>query len=210
MAIEVSIQDGFFKAMPDFLELTKHQMLASGWRAINRSLITLRLESVIQARKVIKLKSGELKSEHIKMLKAKGGSIGSQYGVLSFSPKPIPLLNFVKGSKAPRSQKGIKISRRRPLKYEVIPGRKFRSKSGFIAKVHTIQVFKRGTNGRLYKQSAPSLAHFLYKHGVTHRLAAMAVPLLQENLLRELNYRLEKSRQDRIKILINSMRNVGR
>lgn len=165
MALEINIKTNFAALAAAFDDLKKRHVVQAARRAMNRSLISVRKESVLSLRKVIKLKSTEIKDK-ISTFPARGGSLEALEAKLVFSGKPIPLINFIRGSKAVIEQKGIKVKRRRKLRAEITPGKRFIVKKAFIQRARSVQVFK-GQRGKGFKsQGAPSIAHLIReRHG---------------------------------------------
>jgi hypothetical protein len=147
------------------LDKWPRETIASARRALQRAGIAMRHESLNRLRKQLRMKESTLKNRHMKLHKVVtiGGSIGSLEAVISYSKKPIPMLEFVRGNKNPIPQKGIPVKRRRKLKVEVVPGRRRTLQSAFIQTVKSKQVFKRiKAQARFKTQSIPSVGEQVF------------------------------------------------
>lgn len=195
MAVNVKITHNFPGMIKALAELDTPQLLAAGRRALNRAATTVRKESIPEIQKHIKLKANVIRRDYTWLEKARGSGVDSVTAAVHFSRAALPLLLFVKGSKAPLSQKGIPVKSRRRVRVEIKPGRKLTLKSGFIQRVNSLQVFKRKSSGGLAKQSAPSLAHIVLNKGIGERLAGLAQQTLQRNIIKELEFQLVKARE---------------
>ena len=166
MGIEISIEDNFDN-LEGFLDDLKSKAAIEATRfSINRTLLTVRERSVQKIRDRLNVKVGVLKKKHLRMKKAKGGTLMSMQGLLLYNANAIPLLEFVTGSKQPREQKGIPIAKRKPLKARIRPGKTIKLRKAFIADVVTKQVFKRagGNTRRVKKQGVTSIG-FVFNQG---------------------------------------------
>jgi hypothetical protein len=155
--IEIDLQgaERFLKAF------SKKELIKAHRRALNRTAVGLRKESTIAIKKRLRLKSGDIKKKNLRIKKAIGSRFESLEAAVEFSGTPIPMIEFVRGSKKPINQKGKKVGRRRAVKVEIKPGRRFKLRHGFIATVKSKQIFRRSGKGKsdLKKQSikAPSV-----------------------------------------------------
>ena len=194
MSFDVKLTDNFFEVLDAFKELDTNAILSAARRALNRTIVTVRKESFVEIKRHVKVKSGELRKDYTWLEKAKGGGVDSVEAAVHFSRAPLPLLLFVKGSKTPIQQKGIRVKARRRLTVEIQPGKKLKIQSGFIQRVKSLQVFKRKSSGGLAKQGTPSVAHIVLTKGIGPRLAQLAQERLNVNVLKELDYQLGKAR----------------
>lgn len=155
--------------LEDLLVKYPKEIVASARRALQRASIAMRHESLQRLRKQLKIKESTLKNKHIRLHKVVsiGGSLGTLEAVIAFSKQPIPMLEFVKGSKNPVKQKGIPVKRRKRIKVEVVPGRKRTMQSAFIQTVKSKQVYKRiKATQRFKKQSIPSVGEQVFGKGM--------------------------------------------
>lgn len=166
MSIDFDIT-GNIEAIPQWFNSTHDKaILAAARSAINKTLISARKLSVKRMGITYRLRpSGysrrEVKSQ-MKLFKAKGGALHTIHGAIQYKGNPIPLLKFVSGKKEIIKQKGVKIKKRRKLKVEIKPGKKFLVKGGFIQKAQSRQVFKRGSNG-FKTQAVASIAKVMMR-----------------------------------------------
>ena len=107
-----------------------------------------------------KTSNREINERTRKIKRLKGPVFNRLEAGLAYSDKPLDLIKFVKGKKSPRKQKGIKVSRRRPIKAEVRPGNVSTLRRTFIAKGRggNFQAFRRHGK-KLAKQVVPGLSH---------------------------------------------------
>jgi hypothetical protein len=135
-----------------------------------------------------KLKKKELKDSYFTMFRARGNRVEQQVATLKVSGRPISLIRFIpKGKRKPADQKGKSIKQRRPLRIEIRPGNKKKTKL-FIQKGKggMTHVFRRkegkkkGGKEVLAKQSAPALPE-LYSKVKSIRLQASITALRQYN-----------------------------
>ncbi len=162
MGINIDITSNIAHIQAAMGDVNKKVFYESVRYSIGKALIAGRAEAAKSLRERLNIKSGDVKKK-IGITKPKASSFASLEGILSFDDTPQPLLDFVKGSKSITSQKGIPIKKRRTLKVEITRGKSFKMKGGFIQKVRSTQVFRRGKSGGFKKQSAPSIAEFIQK-----------------------------------------------
>lgn len=191
MSLDISITSNIADVVSSFKDLPDNIIYQGTRVAINRALTTGRKEAGKTMRERLNVKARDMKSK-IKKTNAKGGQLRSLVGVLSFDDTPQPLLNFVKGNKNLIKQKGVKIRKRRKLKVEITRGKKFVLKSGFIQKVRSKQVFKRGDSGKLYKQSAPSVGEFIMRRKFKKPVSKKMIESFNKNLRNQMSFRLER------------------
>lgn len=160
-------------------------------RAINRALSSVRQTAFDSIRARLNIKEKSLRDRYVRMRKASVDMFGAVSGELEFSAESIPMIEFVKGSKEPIEQKGIKVKKRRKLKVEIAKGKRFVLKKAFIQRVHSKQVFKRPTKG-FKKQGISSVGWIVENRGIIERLKTLANDRMQIELNRELKAELSK------------------
>lgn len=192
MGLRITIQDNFLDLAEAFKELDSKQLEAAGRRAINRTLLTMRKEAIILITQKVKVKPKELRDRYISLDKP-GSGVSSLQGAIVFSGESLHLMKFVKGDTSPIKQKGIPIKRRRKLKVEITPGKRFVLKGGFIQKANSNQVFKRGKGRSLIRQTAPSIAFMITDRGIGEILVTSGQNRLHELLKHELEYQVMKA-----------------
>jgi hypothetical protein len=189
VSLDIEITSTLLDAAKMFEGLTPSEVGKASRRAINRTLLTLRKESIKRIPEKIKIKAKTLRERYITLNKAQGGT--NYEGSIEFSGAPIPLLEFVKGSKEPIKQEGIKIARRRKLKVEITPGKKFTLRKAFIQRVQSKQVFKRAQGqGNFKKQGAPSVGTVVVQKGIGKELVDIGASRFQELFVADLNARI--------------------
>jgi hypothetical protein len=189
MSLEIDIRSNFTAIGAAFEELKTVHIVQAARRAINRSLISTRKESIAEIKKKLKMKTGEIK-ERTKMLKARGSKLHSLEGKLIFSGIPVPLLTFVRGNKDVIQLKGKKIKNRRKLRAEVTPGKRFIVKGAFIQRARTKQVFKGKKKRGFKKQGAPSIGHIVREKEVGNVLARFGAKRFRDIFLDEVDKRI--------------------
>lgn len=152
-----------------FFKSTQRQILIKSIkRALRRTANPLQRESVDRVRKFRALKAKLIKQRWFKLRKKLNGMDMQKIQLeLEIMKKPLNLIDVVVGQKTPRSQAGIPVKRRRPLKVRIVPGKTEKVQGGFIArgkKSGQFHVFRRKGPGKstLVKQAAPSL-HVLFE-----------------------------------------------
>lgn len=160
MSINIDISSNIAAIAQRFPDLQMEVFYPAVRGSIGKALIAGRTQAAKGLRERLNIKSADVKRK-IGITKPRPSGFASLEGVLSFDNTPQPLIDFVKGSKDIIKQAGIKVKRRRVLKVEITKGKVFKMQGGFIQKVRSKQVFRRGKSGKFYKQSAPSIAHFI-------------------------------------------------
>jgi len=190
--LDIKLDDNFLDVAAAFEELNTNQLVSATRRALNRTLLTLRKTSIEEITKRVKIKPKSLRDRYIMLQKAGGGALNSLEAALVFSGEPVPLLEFVKGSKQPIEQKGIPVKRRKKLRAEITPGKRFVVKGAFIQRVRSLQVFKRKDSGGFHKQGTRSIAFIITERGVGEKLVSVGQTRLAELLQHELEFQLLK------------------
>lgn len=171
-------------------ELGQKHLFRAVRRSINRALPAMRVKSVDLIKRDIKLKTGFIR-RGTQLNKAKGANITNISGSIGFDSTPVPLMEFVRGSKTPLKQKGIAVSKRRKLKVEIRPGRRVVLAHAFIQKVRSLQVFKRKKERRLASQGIHSIAHEIFRGAKASRVAEEGMKRFESEFEREWAIRLE-------------------
>jgi hypothetical protein len=161
--------------------------------AINRTLTSTRAQAVKVIRLRLNIKAKDLKGKHTAITKASGKNLMSMVGVLSFSDKPMPLLDFVTGKHSRASQKGIKVKNRKLVKVKVLKGKAVKLKKAFITKVRSTQVFKRSSDDGFYKQGVPSIAVWVQRDYIEKPLKDHANKTFNKVFRQQYEFRVEKA-----------------
>lgn len=191
MGLNIDITSNIAHIQRSLGEVNKKVFYESVRYSIGKALIAGRAEAAKSLRERLNIKSGDVKKK-IGITKPKAGSFASLEGILSFDDTPQPLLDFVKGSKAIISQKGIPIKKRKVLKIEITRGKSFKMKGGFIQKVKSTQVFRRGKSGGFKKQSAPSIGEFIQKGDHRPMIIRRMKEVFRNNIKNQYEYRMER------------------
>jgi hypothetical protein len=197
MSFKVEITDNIAQGFEVFDKLKKNEVFRAARTSINRTLTTLRKESVLEIKKEMRIQSSLLKNKYIWIEKASGKGLRALSGSVVYQSRGLQLIDFVRGAKAVTPQKGIPVKRRKKTRVEITPGKRFVVKSGFIQKTASkgLQVMKPGkVRGHLMMQTAPSLGALLLneKKKVGARLQERGAQVFQVNFSRELNFRLQR------------------
>ncbi len=197
MSFKVEIQDNLIEGFQVFDKLRKTEVFRAARTAINRTLTTLRKDSVIEIKKEMRIQSSVLKNKYIWLDKAKGKSLNSLSGSVVYQSRGLQLIDFLRGTKAITQQKGIPIKRRKKVRVEVTPGKRFVVAGGFIQKTTSkgLQIMKGGkVKGHMKMQTAPSLGALLLneKKKLGARLQTRGAEVFQKNFIRELEYRTQR------------------
>jgi hypothetical protein len=191
MSINIDISSNIAVIMKSFPELNDEVFYQSIRYSIGKALIAGRTQAAKGLRERLNIKSGDVKRK-IGMTKPKASSMASLEGILSFDNTPLPLLDFVKGSKEVIKQEGIKVKKRRVLRVEITKGKAFKMKGGFIQRVRSTQVFRRGRSGKFKKQSAPSIAHFIEQEKLKIPVIRAMKDSFRANIKNQYEFRLNR------------------
>lgn len=199
MSIHIEIQDNFLEVAEIFAKHQKHVVAAARF-SINRSLLTVRNESIPMIRKHLNMKVGAVR-KRAAIERTKGGGLRSLIGAVDYSVTPVGLIEFVKGNKQPIKQKGIKVAKRRKVKIEIRPGRRLTLKSAFIQKVKTTQVFRGRRGIGFHKQGVPSIGWVVFNRDGIHR---KLVGIGQDRFKELFNSEIQKRIDGTVKTFNNS------
>lgn len=191
MSLNISITSNVVDAIAAMEKIPDKIVWDATRASINRAMVTGRKEAGKTLRERLNVKSRDMKKK-TKITKAKGSSLRSLEGVLSFDDTPQPLIDFVRGNKNLIKQKGVKIKKRRKIKVEITRGKKFHLKGGFIQKARSKQLFKRGKSGGFYKQSAPSIGEFIMRKQFKHPVVKAMRVSFNKNLKNQVEFRMER------------------
>ncbi len=172
-------------------------------RALNRSMVTVRKEASVEARKRINLPAtgtskggGGTTRPGISSLLSNDTATTSKFSVSLWAKnKGISLIHFVSGLKAQEDQKGKAIKARRKLMVSVTPGTKFNFKKSFILLSNgAVQVFARqgDKSDPTYKRAVKGLFAFLDKPEIRQRLQDIGTKRFNETLQQDVRYFLSK------------------
>ena len=207
MALVVQVTGDMAGQISGFLKgFTNVAMKKAAVQSMNRVATTVRKESVKIIGSRLKLPKGGRSSKGgggntppglkslFEISKAKYSRsipLNQIYSSVNTSSKPISLIHFVRGQKAPIPQKGIAVARRKKVVVEVTPGRKVKLQTAFIAKSRrggAVQVFRRDNNDKLIKQSVPSVYGFMAKPEVRTPIGRIAFDRYKIEFPRALEY----------------------
>jgi hypothetical protein len=197
MSFKIELKNNIQEAFNTFDQLKRGEVAKAARRAINRTLVTLRKDSVQIIKKDLRIQSSLLKSKYIFIDKARGKGLSDLSGSVVYQSRGLQLIDFIRGTKAPTPMKGIPVKRRKKVRAEVTPGKRFVVTGGFVSMTASkgLQIMKRDkkTKGHLLMQTAPSLGSLLLneKKKIGATLQGRGAEVFQKNFISELNYRLE-------------------
>lgn len=160
MGLYIQIEHNFLEVASLF-DKHKKEIVKAARFGINRSLLTIRQESIPMIKRNINMKTTAIR-KRAKIERVRGGGLSSLQGSVDYSTIPVGLIEFIKGSKQPISQKGVPVKKRRKLRIEITPGRRLTLKSAFIQKVRSTQVFKGRRGKGFHKQGVPSIGWVVF------------------------------------------------
>lgn len=175
-------------------KLKSNELLSITRRSINKTLVSVRLESFKLLKKNVKTTTKKLKDKYTETEKATGNTVDALQGSFTFNTKSMPLIDFVSGNKDPIKQKGIPVAKRRRLKVMVRPGSRVQLKQAFIQRANnSIQVFRRVDN-KLKRLTAPSTAHIVNSSSdnIKYQIQKYGTERFSTILTRELNAQINK------------------
>jgi len=198
MSFKIEIMDNIAQGYEVFDQLKKNEVFKAARASINRTLTSLRKESVIEIKKEMRIQSSVLKNKYIWIDKAGGKGLRALSCSVVFQARGLQLIDFVRGARAVTPQKGVPVKRRKKVRVEVTPGKRFVVAGGFITQTASkgLQVMKRDkkTQGHLLMQTAPSLGALLLneKKKLGARLQTRGAEIFQKNFTHELEYRTQR------------------
>lgn len=193
MGLEINIEDDFLELANQFeKELGVAEIMKATRAAMNRTLITMRQAAIDGITEKLKIKPSSLRNKHMRLMKARGGTVDGLEASIDFNTHAIPMLEFVKGNKSPIEQKGIPVKKRRKLRVEITPGKKFVMKKAFIQNKTTTQVFKGRRGEGFKKQGTRSVGFIVINRGVGEKLVTIGKERFSERLLHELKFRVSR------------------
>ncbi len=193
MSLDLNILHNLDEIEDFWSDLSQKVAIPATRSAINKAIRSTHKESIIQLKKRLKLTTGKLKKKYIYKTKAKGTTLAALEASVVFSTVPVSMINFVRGNKQAIKQKGIKVSKRRKLRVEITPGKKFHLRKAFIqkGKNNNYHVFKSDGKGKMIKQSAPSVAHVVTK-ALDQRLKKFMSKRFQIEIKNQMKFRLDR------------------
>ena len=193
MSIEINIQNDLERAARGVDYMNHDAIPKAAKSALNRAVVSMRKESTKLIPKELRLRPTNLKERYMRLKKAQGMTIGGLEGEIAYLTDPVPLLEFVRGSKDVIAQKGIKVKNRRKLRVEIRPGKRFVLKRAFIQRAITKQVFKRAQGSKAFKkQSAPSVGYVVLYRKMHLAIVEAGMDTFRKNFAGELAFRLSK------------------
>lgn len=196
MAFKVDIKSNIQQAFHSFDGLNRKEIGRAAKRSINRTLTTLRKESVPIIQQDVRIKSTVLK-QYISLVKAEGKGL-LVTGSLVFQSRGLPLSLFVKGALRATPQKGVKVNKRKAVKVQIKPGKTYVVKGAFIAQTASkgLQVMKRKIGSFPRMQTTPSIGQLLLnenRNKIAATLQNRGAELFQKNFQRDLEFRVTKA-----------------
>lgn len=190
MGIDITIDHNFDQLEGLLDDIKAKAAIQAARHSINRTLLTVRQKSIERIRKNLNVKVGTLRKKHLVIDRAKGGNLFTLEGQIKYNTTPIPMLEFVQGSKQPRPKKGIPIAKRKPLKARIRPGKTIKLRKAFIADAKTKQVFKGGKGRGFKKQGVTSVGFVFNKPTIRKQLIALAQKRFSELFVKDFEARV--------------------
>lgn len=198
MSFKIEVLDNIAQGFEVFDKLKKNEVFRAARSSINRTLTSLRKESVIEIKKEMRIQSSVLKNKYIWIDKAGGKGLKALSGSVIYQSRGLQLMDFIRGARTATPQKGIAVNKRKKVRVEVTPGKRFVVAGGFVAQTASkgLQIMKRdkNTRGHLLMQTAPSLGALLLneKKKIGSRLQTRGAEIFQKNFMHELEYRTQR------------------
>jgi len=180
-----------------FNDKHKEAVVKSVRRAIKRSVTPYRKNTKKLIQRNVRLpRAVPINKIVTKFAKTGGFNINKMLGQVRVSSKPISLIHFVKGKKSPARSKGVKVSRRKPLRFMIKPGKTTKGNRRFIAKGKggNYQVFQRRgkKSNPITKQNATNPAWIVRDQIKIKRLKLFGALKLQKEYEKSLAHLLSK------------------
>lgn len=114
-------------------------------RSLNKVMREMAKNDVPDAiRKQRNIKKSRIKKRFLEKFKARGSNLANLEARIQISKKAVPLIEYVKGKREPRSQKGISIRKRKKVRVAIQKGKSTVVSKGFLARVknNKVHVFR--------------------------------------------------------------------
>ena len=197
MSLELSIENIFPDMEKLINEIGRSKMPVVTRQALNRTIAKANTYSSRVVTNRFNIKKKTLKGEKLlSVYKASGRDYSSMVATIYFSRKPLSLIRFISDkNKKETDQKGIKIKKRKALRVKVGRKTSVRNKA-FIRKGKNgnLHVFSRGSDNKLIKQSAPSLASMFKDSRQDLKFKKFVGKAFQKEFITRVNYELSKIR----------------
>lgn len=207
MGLEISIEHNLKKVDANLKLLQKKLLPKAMKQALNKTLNRVVTKTSREFRdKERNMKVGLIKKKYIRKYKATGNNIATMQAKMWISGRGLHLLEFVRGSKDPRPQKGIAVRKRKKLKVRIRPSKTVTRKKLFIAKGHggRNMVFRRQNNklvktpdqkGPLAAQTVPGYASIFRKLRFNQKIVRFANRVLLIEFNRSFNLQMSKMKK---------------
>ena len=175
MTIQIKIEHNLTHMLHTLDKIKQRAAKIAVRQALNKTIMSTRTKSNQAFRQERNLKLGDLNRKYTSLKRATGMNINQMEAQIKISGESISLIRFVKGSKLPRSQKGISVRKRKALRFEVKPSLIRARQKLFIArgKSNNVHVFLRAGN-KIIKQNAPGLAQVFGRDAINQPITMFA------------------------------------
>lgn len=193
MAITIKIEHDLTKLSTTLDRVKRKAARLAVRQALNKTIVSTRSMLNRGFRGERKLKLSDINNKHTSMRRATGMDINDMEAQIKILGKSLSLINFVRGQKMPRMQKGIKVHRRKSLRFEIKPSQIKNRGRLFIArgKNDNVHVFRR-VGKKLLKQNAPGLAEIFGREAFSHPIKLFARKTFAKEFGRAFSYQLSK------------------
>lgn len=172
-------------------------------QALNRTLRFAGSYANKEIRKNRAIKASYVKNKLIQTTQARGNMVSMMWARLVVKGTPISMIHFVRGSKTPRKQKGVKVRSRRKVNVTIKPGMKETKRFAFIAKGRggNVQLFQRKGKKRLplFKQSVAAASRIFDREGARTKagqeMEIKATRQFEKEFNRAFSYNIDKLRR---------------
>ena len=167
-------------------------------RALTRASRTT-LKEVVKAIKLERnMKPSEIKRKGTKLFKDLSGKDPFKYSAtVRVSARSISMINFVRGSKTPKSSKGKKVKRRRKVRLQVKPGITRTERHAFIVRMPNgkAHVMKRSDSKSfpIKRQSVPGVAKLFSEEPLKTNIQNRVGKQLQKEFVSNLRFYIKRS-----------------
>ena len=207
MSLDIDIFDNLDAMRHVFNSKSHKAAVKAAKRGANRARMAMRTRGAKLIREKKNIKASVLKRKYIFDKPANGSSLTSIKASVTFSGKPMELIDFVVGPKKPAKQKGISPDKRKPLKVRINKGRTKQLKRGFILKTqrgsigkvspaNKLQVFVRTAKGKakdaLKIFNVKSIGSFIGRRTIRSKVRKAGEVAFRKNFLSAFKFNMDK------------------
>ena len=193
MAIQIKIEHNLTDLSATLDKIKRRAATTAVRQALNRTIMSTRSQTNKAFRQERKLKVSDINNKYTSIKRATGLNIDTMQSEIRIKSKSLSLINFVRGQKLPRAQKGISVVKRKPLKFEIKPNAIKDRRHLFIArgKSGNVHVFRR-QGKKLLKQNAPGLGEIFGREIVNHPIQLFARATFKKEFSQAFQYQMSR------------------